>query len=121
MANAIHLLIYYFFSNIMLNLKGTLSVIDSVQSGTSRSTGRPWISQWVVIMHKDFEGTEHTLAMKAISEKVVKELETVSLGDEVNISVGIAATARQWTDPDGYVQTFRGNEMFLHHVEKTTF
>lgn len=105
----------------MLNLKGIITVKDGVQSGTSRSTGKPWQSQWVVVSHKDFEGTEHTLAMKAISEKAVKELEAVSLGDEVNISVGIAATARQWTDPDGYVQTFRGNEMFLHHVEKTTF
>ena len=105
----------------MLNLKGTLSVIDSVQSGTSRSTGRPWISQWVVIMHKDFEGTEHILAMKAITQEVVDQLKELKVGDEVNFSVGIAATAREWKDPDGFVQTFRGNEMFMHFVEKTTF
>lgn len=105
----------------MLNLKGTLTVIDSVQSGTSKSTGRAWVSQFVVIMHKDFEGTEHTLAMKAINQEVIDNLKELKVGDEVNFSVGIAATAREWKDPDGFVQTFRGNEMFMHHVEKTTF
>ena len=44
--------------NIMLNLKGILTVKDEVQSGTSRSTGKPWQSQWVVISHKDFEGID---------------------------------------------------------------
>jgi len=105
----------------MLNLKGIISVIDKVQSGTSKSTGKPWVSQWVVLTHKDFEGTEHTLAMKAIKPDCVDELKAISLGDEVNVSVGISATARQWTDPDGCVQTFRGNEMFLHHIEKAAF
>lgn len=105
----------------MLNLKGILTVKDGVRSGTSRSTGKPWVSQWVVISHKDFEGTEHTLAMRAIANETVKELEGVSIGDEVNISVGVSASARQWTDPEGNVQTLRGNDMFLHHVEKTTF
>lgn len=104
----------------MLNLKGTLRVIDSVQSGTSRSTGRPWISQWVVIMHKDFEGTEHTLAMKAISQETVDALKQLSIGDEVNFSVGIAATAREWKDADGFVHTLRGNDMYMHHIEKKT-
>ena len=119
MANAIHLLIYY-FSNIMLNLNGTLTVIDAVQSGTSKSTGRPWINQGVVIMHKDFEGTEHTLAMKAISQETVDALKQLSIGDEVNFSVGIAATAREWKDADGFVHTLRGNDMYMHHIEKKT-
>lgn len=105
----------------MLNLKGTITVMDAVQSGTSKSTGKPWVSQSVVIMHKDFEGTEHTLAMKAIKADVVEQLKQVALGDEVNFSVGISANARSWTDPDGFTQTFRGNDMFLHHIEKTTF
>lgn len=105
----------------MLNLKGTLTVIDTVQSGTSKSTGRPWVSQAVVIMHKDFEGTEHTLAMKAINQEVIDQLKELKVGDEVNFSVGIAATAREWKDPDGFVQVFRGNDMFMHHVERTTF
>ena len=105
----------------MLNLNGTLTVIDEVQSGTSKSTGRPWVSQAVVIIHKDFEGTEHTLAMKAINQECVDALKELKIGDEVNFSVGIAATAREWKDPDGFVQIFRGNDMFMHHVEKTTF
>lgn len=105
----------------MLNLKGIISVIDPVQSGTSRNTGKPWISQGVVIIHKDFEGTEHTLAMKAINQECVDALKELKIGDEVNFSVGIAATAREWKDPDGFVQIFRGNDMFMHHVELTTF
>lgn len=102
----------------MLNLNGTLTVIDEVESGKSKSTGRPWISQAVVIMHKDFEGTEHTLAMKAISQETVDALKQLSVGDEVNFSVGIMATARDWKDPDGFVHTLRGNDMYMHHIEK---
>ena len=105
----------------MLNLKGILTVIDSVQSGTSKSTGKPWQSQWVVVSHKDFEGIDHTIAMKATKSEVVESLKSLNIGDEVNFSVGMAATARQWTDPDGIVQTFRGNDVYLHHIEKTTF
>ena len=105
----------------MLNLKGIVTVIDAVQSGTSKSTGKPWQSQWVVVSHKDFEGIDHTIAMKATKGEVIDEIKALSIGDEVNFSVGFAATARQWTDPDGIVQTFRGNDVYLHLIEKTTF
>ena len=104
----------------MLNLNGTLTVIDEVQSGISKSSGRPWIIQGVVIMHKDFEGTEHTLAMKAISQETVDAIKQLSVGDEVNFSVGIMATARDWKDPDGFSHIIRGNDMYVHHIEKKT-
>lgn len=105
----------------MLNLKGILTVKDGVRSGTSKSTGKPWQSQWVVISHKDFEGTDNTFAMRAIKEEVIKKIEPLQIGDEVQFAIGFSATARQWTDPDGVVQTLRGNDIYLHSIEKTTF
>lgn len=105
----------------MLNLKGILTVKDGVRSGTSKSTGKPWQSQWVVISHKDFNGIDHTLATRAIKEEVIKQIEPLQIGDEVEIAIGVTATARQWTDPDGAVQTLRGNDIYLHSIQKTTF
>ena len=105
----------------MLNLKGILTVKDEVQSGTSRSTGKPWQSQWVVISHKDFEGIDHTFAMKAIKDEVIKQIDPLQIGDEVEFAIGVSATARQWQDPDGAIQTFRGNDIYLHSIQKTTF
>ena len=108
-------------SNIMLNLKGILTVKDGVRSGTSKSTGKPWQSQWLVISHKDFEGIDHTFAMRAIKGEVISQIEPLQIGDEVEFAIGVSATARQWTDPDGVVQTLRGNDIYLHSIQKTTF
>lgn len=105
----------------MLNLKGILTVKDEVRSGTSRSTGKPWQSQWVVISHKDFEGIDHTFAIRAVKGEVISQIAPLQIGDEVEFAIGVSATARQWTGPDGAIQTLRGNDIYLHSIQKATF
>lgn len=72
--------------------RGTIAVMSEVQSGTSQS-GNTWSRQTIVVDVVGYNGNYRKVMLQA-SGNVVADLETMMVGDKVEITYQV--TAREW-------------------------
>ena len=72
--------------------RGTIAVMSEVQSGTSQS-GNNWSRQTIVVDVVGYNGNYRKVMLQA-SGNVVADLETMMVGDKVEITYQV--TAREW-------------------------
>ena len=72
--------------------RGTIAVMSEVQSGTSQS-GNTWSRQTIVVDIVGYNGNYRKVMLQA-SGNVVADLETMMVGDKVEITYQV--TAREW-------------------------
>lgn len=72
--------------------RGTIAVMSEVQSGTSQS-GNTWSRQTIVVDVVGYNGNYRKVMLQA-SGNVVADLETMIVGDKVEITYQV--TAREW-------------------------
>ena len=72
--------------------RGTIAIMSEVQSGTSQS-GNTWSRQTIVVDVVGYNGNYRKVMLQA-SGNVVADLETMMVGDKVEITYQV--TAREW-------------------------
>lgn len=72
--------------------RGTIAVMSEVQTGTSQS-GNTWSRQTIVVDVVGYNGNYRKVMLQA-SGNVVADLETMMVGDKVEITYQV--TAREW-------------------------
>ena len=72
--------------------RGTIAVMSEVQSGVSQS-GNNWSRQTIVVDVVGYNGNYRKVMLQA-SGNVVADLETIMVGDKVEITYQV--TAREW-------------------------
>lgn len=105
----------------MLKTKATIKVLDTAESGVSKSTGNAWQAQSMVLEIPDLDGKTHTIAVKTLNAKCIETLANATIGMECEVGLVLSATAREWTDKEGNKHLSRGTDILLYDVALLTF
>lgn len=100
-----------------MEIKGKITIIDATESGTSNTTGRPWVSKNAVVEVEDGDRTPEHLALRFTGEEDVQKLLGCKVGDTIRCICRFYTSANPWTNREGKTVMIRRNECTCFGLE----